>query len=79
MREIVLDTESTGLDPNRGDRLVEVGCIELINHIPSGEKFHQYVNPERDVPADAVLIHGLEQSFLADKPLFADVADGLLD
>jgi DNA polymerase III subunit epsilon len=78
MREIVLDTETTGLDPYRGDRLVEVGCIELLNRIPSGQTFHRYVNPERDVPAEAFAIHGLSGEFLKDKPTFAEVADELI-
>jgi DNA polymerase-3 subunit epsilon len=78
MREIVLDTETTGLDPYRGDRLVEVGCIELLNRIPSGQTFHRYVNPERDVPAEALAIHGLSGEFLKDKPTFAEVADELI-
>ena len=78
MREIVLDTETTGLDPDGGDRIVEIGCLELINHIPSGETFHAYVNPEREMPPGAFEIHGLSDEFLADKPLFAAVADGLL-
>ncbi|MDE0059916.1 MAG: DNA polymerase III subunit epsilon [Defluviicoccus sp.] len=78
MREIVLDTETTGLDPESGHRIVEVGCLELINHIPSGEAFHAYVNPERDMPSGAFEIHGLSEEFLAGKPLFGDVADGLL-
>ncbi len=78
MREIVLDTETTGLDPLRGDRLVEIGCIELLNRIPSGQTFHRYVNPQRDVPEEAFKVHGLSAQFLADKPLFADVCDDLL-
>ena len=78
MREIVLDTETTGLDPLRGDRLVEIGCIELLNSIPSGQSFHRYVNPQRDIPAEAFAVHGLSAEFLADKPLFADIADDLL-
>ena len=78
MREIVLDTETTGLDPLRGDRLVEIGCIELLNRIPSGQTFHRYLNPQRDVPAEAFAVHGLSAEFLGDKPLFADVADDLL-
>ena len=78
MREIVLDTETTGLDPGSGHRVVEIGCIELINHIPSGKVFHSYVNPEREMPAGAFEIHGLSDEFLSDKPLFAAVADGLL-
>ncbi len=78
MREIVLDTETTGLDPLRGDRLVEIGCIELLNRIPSGQTFHRYLNPQRDVPAEAFAVHGLSAEFLSDKPLFADVVDDLL-
>src|ERR1700758_828730 len=78
MREIVLDTETTGLDPLRGDRLVEIGCIELLNRIPSGQTFHRYLNPQRDMPAEAFAVHGLSAEFLPDKPLFADVADDLI-
>jgi DNA polymerase-3 subunit epsilon len=78
MREIVLDTETTGLDPYQGHRLIEVGCIELLNRIPSGQTFHRYVNPERDVPAEAFAVHGLSAEFLKDKPFFAEVADDLI-
>ena len=78
MREIVLDTETTGLDPLRGDRLVEIGCIELLNSIPSGQTFHRYVNPQRDMPEGAFNVHGLSAEFLADKPLFAEIVDDLL-
>ncbi len=78
MREIVLDTETTGLDPFRGDRLVEIGCIELLNRIPSGSTFHRYINPQREVPAEAFAVHGLSTEFLADKPLFAEIAEELL-
>jgi DNA polymerase III subunit epsilon len=78
MREIVLDTETTGLDPLRGDRLVEIGCIELLNSIPSGQTFHRYLNPQRDMPAEAFAVHGLSAEYLADKPLFADVVDDFL-
>ncbi len=78
MREIVLDTETTGLDPAQGHRLVELGCIELVNRIPTGATFHVYLNPERDVPAEAAAIHGLTGEFLKDKPLFAAVADEFL-
>jgi len=78
MREIVLDTETTGLDPLRGDRLVEIGCIELLNSIPSGQTFHRYINPQRDVPEEAFKVHGLSAEFLADKPLFADIVEELL-
>ncbi|HEY5065490.1 MAG TPA: DNA polymerase III subunit epsilon [Xanthobacteraceae bacterium] len=78
MREIVLDTETTGLDPLQGDRLVEIGCIELVNRIPSGQTFHAYINPERGMPAEAFAVHGLSEEFLKDKPLFATVADSFL-
>jgi len=73
-REIVLDTETTGLNPLAGDRIVEVGCVELINHIPSGRHFHRYVNPERSMPEEAFRVHGLSEAFLADKPKYAEVA-----
>ena len=78
MREIVLDTETTGLDPIRGDRLVEIGCVELVNRFPTGRTFHYYVNPERDMPAEAYAVHGLSEEFLKDKPLFADIAEDFL-
>jgi DNA polymerase-3 subunit epsilon len=78
VREIVLDTETTGLDPLQGDRLVEIGCIELVNRIPSGQTFHAYLNPERGMPAEAFAVHGLSEEFLKDKPLFATVADAFL-
>jgi len=78
MREIVLDTETTGLDPVGGHRIVEIACLELINHIPTGRHFQCYVNPERDVPPDAIAVHGLTAEFLADKPRFAEIADELL-
>ena len=74
MREIVLDTETTGLDPDTGDRIVELGAVELLNHMPTGRVFHRYVNPEREVPAEAVQVHGLTTAFLADKPAFRAVA-----
>lgn len=79
MREIVFDTETTGLDPASGDRIVEIGAIELYNHIPTGQSFHRYLNPERPVPAAATLIHGLEDAFLSDKPRFADIADAFAE
>ncbi|CAL8976549.1 DNA polymerase III subunit epsilon [Rhodoplanes serenus] len=78
MREIVFDTETTGLDPYQGHRLIEIGCIELLNRIPSGQTFHYYLNPQRDVPAEAFAVHGLSAEFLADKPLFADVAEAFI-
>jgi DNA polymerase-3 subunit epsilon len=77
MREIVFDTETTGLDPLNGDRLVEIGCIELINRFPTGKVFHRYLNPERDMPEAAFKVHGLSVEFLKDKPLFAEVAEEL--
>ncbi len=78
MREIVLDTETTGLDPASGHRIVEIGCVELINHVPSGEVFQRYLNPERDIPPEAFAVHGLSEDFLARHPLFTDIADDLL-
>lgn len=75
MREIVLDTETTGLDPFQGHRLVEIGCIELLNRIPTGQTFHRYLNPERSMPEEAFAVHGLTDGFLKDKPLFAEVAE----
>ena len=78
MREIVLDTETTGLDSRGGDRLVEIGALELMNHLPTGRRLHLYINPERDVPQEAVNVHGLTTAFLADKPLFADIVDEFL-
>jgi len=79
MREIVLDTETTGLDPYQGHRLVEIGCVEMFNRIPTGQVFHHYLNPERDMPPEAFAVHGLSVEFLKDKPLFADIADALLE
>lgn len=78
MREIVLDTETTGLDPLRGDRLVEIGCVELINHMPTGQVYHCYINPERDMPQEAFNVHGLSTEFLSDKPLFHVIVDEFL-
>ena len=78
MREIVLDTETTGLDPLRGDRLVEIGCIEIFNRMPTGQTFHRYLNPERPMPQEAFNVHGLSDEFLADKPLFAQVVEEFL-
>ena len=79
MREIVFDTETTGLDPRTGDRMVEIGCVEMVNLVPTGNTFHAYYNPERDMPAGAEAVHGLSAAFLSDKPLFRDVAHELLD
>jgi DNA polymerase III subunit epsilon len=78
MREIVLDTETTGLDPADGHRIVEVACVELFNHVPTGRVFHRYVNPERDVSADATAVHGLTTEFLAQQPPFGAMAEELL-
>lgn len=79
MREIVLDTETTGLNPLQGDRIVELGCVELFNHVATGKTFHRYFNPERDMPDEVVQVHGLTNEFLSDKPLFAAEIDGFLD
>jgi DNA polymerase-3 subunit epsilon len=78
MREIILDTETTGLDPLRGDRLVEIGCVEIFNRMPTGQTFHRHINPERDMPAEAFAVHGLSSEFLADKPLFAHIVEEFL-
>lgn len=75
MREVVLDTETTGLSPKSGDRIVEIGCVELDNHLPTGRTFHEYINPERDMPEQAQAVHGLSEEFLSDKPVFADVSE----
>lgn len=79
MREIVLDTETTGISPQDGHRLVEIGCLELFNHVATGKFFHTYINPERDMPEGAFRIHGLSEEFLSDKPKFAEVADDFLE
>mgnify|MGYP005639687303 CR=1 FL=1 len=78
MREIILDTETTGFDPAQGDRIVEIGCVEALSHIATGETFHVYVNPERDMPESAFNVHGLSEEFLSDKPVFAEVAENFL-
>ncbi|WP_108663881.1 DNA polymerase III subunit epsilon [Acuticoccus kandeliae] len=75
MREIILDTETTGLDPATGDRVVEIGAVEVLNTIPTGNSFHVYINPERDMPEEAFRVHGLSAEFLSDKPVFAAVAE----
>jgi DNA polymerase-3 subunit epsilon len=75
MREIVIDTETTGLDPVTGDRLVEIGCVELVNRFPTGKTFHRYLNPDRDMPESAFKVHGLSIDFLSDKPRFSEVVD----
>ncbi|WP_436643718.1 DNA polymerase III subunit epsilon [Microbaculum sp. FT89] len=79
MREIVLDTETTGLNPAGGDRVVEIGGVELLNHIPTGRNLHLYINPERDMPAEAFAVHGLSIEFLANYPVFADIADQFVE
>ena len=78
MREIILDTETTGLDPATGDRVVEIGAVELLNHLPTGRTFHVYINPERDMPKEAEAVHGLSTAFLSDKPVFAAIAEDFL-
>jgi DNA polymerase-3 subunit epsilon len=78
MREVVLDTETTGLDPEAGHRIVEIACLELQNHLPTGKSFQRYLNPARDMPADALAVHGLTEEFLAQQPLFAAVAGEFL-
>ena len=79
LREIVFDTETTGLSPENGDRLVEIGAVELINHIPTGRTYHQYINPERSVPEEVVAVHGLTEEFLKDYPVFAEVAAAFVE
>ena len=79
MREIVLDTETTGFDPESGDRLVEIGCLEIVNYVPTGRTFHRYCNPERDMPEGAFAVHGLSISFLEKHPVFEAIADEFLE
>ena len=79
MREIVLDTETTGFDPDSGDRIVEIGAVELFNHVATGRTYHQYINPERDMPQEAFEVHGLSTDFLSDKPRFAEIGQAFLD
>ena len=79
MREIVLDTETTGFDPETGDRIVEIGAVELWNHLATGKTYHQYINPQRSMPEEAFKVHGLGDDFLRDKPLFKDIAQDFLD
>ncbi|WP_034998081.1 DNA polymerase III subunit epsilon [Beijerinckia mobilis] len=78
MREIILDTETTGLDPAEGHRIIEIGCVELLHSVPTGQTYHVYIDPQRDIPADAVKVHGITAEFLAGKPLFADIAQDFL-
>lgn len=79
MREIVLDTETTGFEPSEGDRIVEIGAVELIGHVPTGRTYHQYINPQRAMPEEAFAVHGLGDEFLADKPVFKDIAQDFVD
>ena len=79
MREIVLDTETTGFEPSQGDRIVEIGAVELLNHVPTGRTYHQYINPERSMPQEAFQVHGLGDDFLRDKPVFARIVDDFLE
>ena len=79
MREIVLDTETTGFDPAAGDRLVEIGCVELMNHLPTGKTYHIYINPERDIPPEATAVHGITNEFVKDKPTFGEVVGDFMD
>ncbi|WP_425051023.1 DNA polymerase III subunit epsilon [Psychromarinibacter sp. S121] len=79
MREIVMDTETTGFEPESGDRIVEIGGVELWNHMPTGRTYHQYINPERDMPEEAFQVHGLSEEFLSDKPKFAEIGDAFLE
>ena len=79
MREIVLDTETTGFEPNEGDRIVEIGAVELFNHLPTGRTYHQYINPKRNMPEAALNVHGLSEEFLSDKPVFKDIAQEFID
>lgn len=78
MREIVFDTETTGLDPLQGHRVVEIGCVELLNHVPTGRSWQSYLDPEREMPVEAAMVHGLTDEFLARQPLFSEVADAFL-
>src|ERR1700742_999754 len=78
LREIVFDTETTGLDPATGHRIVEIGCVEMFDRVRTGETFHSYLNPERDMPEEAFAVHGLSNAFLADKPLFSAIAEKFL-
>lgn len=79
LREVILDTETTGINPAQGHRVVEIGALELINHVPSGRTYHVYINPERDMPPEAEAVHGLSTTFLKDKPVFARIADEFLE
>jgi len=78
MIEVVLDTETTGLDPASGHRIVEIGCVELENHLPTGRTYHQYINPKRDMPDEAFAVHGLSSEFLSDQPVFSEIVDAFM-
>lgn len=78
-RQIILDTETTGMDPVTGDRIVEIGCVEMVDRLLTGNHYHVYINPERDMPIEAFNVHGLSEEFLSDKPLFSEIAQGFLD
>ena len=79
MREIVLDTETTGFEPSEGHRIVEIGAVELFNHMPTGRSYHQYINPERDMPTEAFAVHGLSEEFLCNHPVFRNIGEAFLD
>ena len=79
MREIAIDTETTGISPNDGHRIIEIGAIELLHHLPSGQKLHFYINPEREIDEGAIAVHGITSEFLADKPVFAEIVDEFLN
>lgn len=79
MREIVLDTETTGMDPADGHRIVEIGCVELFNHLPTGVTWHHYINPEREIDAGAIAVHGIKNEFVKDKPIFGELVGSLID
>lgn len=78
-REIILDTETTGMDPAKGDKIIEIGCLEVINLVPTGRTFHHYINPERDIPADATAVHGITLAMVQNKPTFLELADKLIE
>jgi DNA polymerase-3 subunit epsilon len=79
MRQVVLDTETTGIDPKQGHRIIEIGCVELVNRRLTGNHYHQYVNPQREIEAEAIEVHGITNEYLSDKPVFKDIAKGFVD
>jgi len=79
IREIVLDTETTGMNPDQGDRIIEIGCVELLNHLPTGKHLQIYINPERDIPPEATAVHGITDEFVKDKPVFSQIYTDFLD